>query len=150
MMLGNLSREKFGVFDVVLCAGILYHLNVPDLVGFIEKMAQVTRNLLIIDTHIAQETLRENHYELGKMVTEVVGDYEYRGRYFTEHHPDSSLHEKEQRLWASADNDEAFWLTRASLHGALRNHGFGSVYEAPQDWSRPIEDVDRLTFIAVK
>ncbi|MBC1220039.1 bifunctional 2-polyprenyl-6-hydroxyphenol methylase/3-demethylubiquinol 3-O-methyltransferase UbiG, partial [Nostoc sp. UCD120] len=26
----NLSPEKYGYFDIVLCCGILYHLNVPE------------------------------------------------------------------------------------------------------------------------
>src|SRR6266853_3907717 len=37
----NLSKEKYGSFDVVLCLGILYHLEVPDVFKFIENIATV-------------------------------------------------------------------------------------------------------------
>ena len=148
-----LSREKYGPFDVVLCAGILYHLyhrDMPDLIKFIQKMSDVAKHLLIIDTHIALETLRENRFALGEMMTEVVDQDEYRGRYFIEHHIDASPDEKQQRLWASANNVKSFWLTRISLHHALRKLGFEQVYEVLQDPGQPIEGVDRLTFVAVK
>ena len=53
----NLSSEKYGHFDAVLCLGILYHLDKPDVFAFIERLGEVcrkvalsTRELLYIQT----------------------------------------------------------------------------------------------------
>jgi 2-polyprenyl-3-methyl-5-hydroxy-6-metoxy-1,4-benzoquinol methylase len=146
----NISIEKFGVFQIILCAGILYHLDMPDLVRFIQQMTEMCSHLLIVDTHIALENLRENQFELGRLVTKSVDEKTYRGRYFIEHPPGSSPQEIEQRRWSSADNPQSFWFTRTSLYHALLTSGFATVYESLQDHSKPIEDTDRLTFIAVK
>src|ERR1043166_908766 len=35
----NLSVEKYGRFDVVLCLGLLYHLDAPDVFPFIQQLA---------------------------------------------------------------------------------------------------------------
>ena len=37
----NLSEERYGRFDVVLCLGILYHLNPPHVFRFVESIASV-------------------------------------------------------------------------------------------------------------
>src|SRR5438034_7278681 len=39
----NLSAEKYGHFDVVLCLGLLYHLDAPDVFSFVEKLSEVCR-----------------------------------------------------------------------------------------------------------
>ena len=48
----NLSVEKYGHFDVVLCLGILYHLDEPDVFAFVERLGEVCRNICIVDTRI--------------------------------------------------------------------------------------------------
>lgn len=47
----ELSPEAIGVFDLVLFAGVLYHMRHPFLA--IEKVASVTADQLILDTHTA-------------------------------------------------------------------------------------------------
>ena len=49
----NLSAEKYGRFDVVLCLGFLYHLDAPDVFPFIERLSEVCRRICIVDTRIA-------------------------------------------------------------------------------------------------
>lgn len=44
----QLSPERVGTFDVVLFLGVLYH--VPDPLGALERVASVTRELLILET----------------------------------------------------------------------------------------------------
>src|SRR5436190_21117669 len=44
------SPETVGVFDLVLFLGVLYHMRHPFLA--IEKMASITRKLLILETHV--------------------------------------------------------------------------------------------------
>lgn len=48
----NLTIEKHGQFDVVLCLGILYHFNAPDVFSFVERVAEVCRKICIVDTRI--------------------------------------------------------------------------------------------------
>src|SRR6266404_611249 len=49
----NLSKDKYGSFDVVLCLGILYHFDVPDVFHFVERIAEVCDDIAVIDTRIA-------------------------------------------------------------------------------------------------
>ena len=46
----ELSPERIGTFDIVLCLGVLYHLKHP-LLG-LEKVCSVTKDLCIIDTFV--------------------------------------------------------------------------------------------------
>jgi 2-polyprenyl-3-methyl-5-hydroxy-6-metoxy-1,4-benzoquinol methylase len=135
----NLSAERYGAFDVVLCLGILYHLDAPDVFDFVHRMAAVTRRCLVVDTHVS--TTNE--------VTKTFGGREYAGKYFVEHAPDATPEEKERMLWASIDNVKSFWLTRSSLDNLLAHAGFTSVYEChnPAVSSRA---ADRVTLVAVK
>jgi tRNA (mo5U34)-methyltransferase len=45
----DLSPERVGTFDVVLFLGVLYHL--PDPLPVLERVASVTGDLLIVETH---------------------------------------------------------------------------------------------------
>ena len=49
----NISREKYGSFDIILCSGILYHLPTPDVFYFVNKMHEMTDRATIIDTHVS-------------------------------------------------------------------------------------------------
>jgi tRNA (mo5U34)-methyltransferase len=53
----DLNPEEFGMFDVVLCLGVLYHLRHP-LLGM-ERIYSVTKEMLILETHY-------DPYHLGK------------------------------------------------------------------------------------
>lgn len=46
----DISKETVGEFDVVLCLGIMYHMEEP--FRMIKAMADVTKDLLILETHI--------------------------------------------------------------------------------------------------
>jgi tRNA (mo5U34)-methyltransferase len=46
----ELSPERLGLFDVVLCLGVLYHMRDPLLA--LERVASVTSNQLILETHV--------------------------------------------------------------------------------------------------
>jgi hypothetical protein len=45
------NLERYGLFDVVLCTGILYHLDYP--AGFLEMLCKQTRHVLILYTFYA-------------------------------------------------------------------------------------------------
>lgn len=46
----DLSPDEVGRFDVVLCLGVLYHMRDP--VGALERVASVTRELLVLETEV--------------------------------------------------------------------------------------------------
>jgi tRNA (mo5U34)-methyltransferase len=52
----DLSPERVGSFDLVLCLGVLYHLRHP-LLG-LERDASVTQEQLILETHVDLALMR--------------------------------------------------------------------------------------------
>jgi len=135
----NLSRKKYGAFDVVVCAGILYHLDAPDVFSFIESIYEVCDGFAIIDTHIAFKNEVRTEYK-GK---------EYWGIKYPEHSPESTMEQRERSTYASLDNVFSYWLTKESLVNALSDIGFTSVVECA--WpSRPHDYADRVFLVAYK
>ena len=135
----NLSVEKHGEFDVVLCLGILYHLGAPDVFSFAARLSEVCRKICIVDTRV----------ELWPK-TQYVSDGEtYLGSWGEEHWPGDSEAVKLSRMGASLDNERNFWLSRPSIYNLLRHVGFTSVYEChiPAEPNKPS---DRVTFVAIK
>ena len=136
----NLGRQKYGSFDVVLCLGILYHLDVPDVFRFIESIGEVCDDIAVIDTRIAP----------GPTSSYVYEETRYWGNRISEGHGLSdSPDEKIKRYWASLDNVTSFHLSRTSLYCMLSRVGFTSVYECyiPPEPEKPI---DRITLLAIK
>lgn len=135
----NLSREKYGEFDVVLCLGILYHLDAPDVFRFVENIGRVTTRFAVIDTYVS-------------IASKDVRDYEgksYWGREIFEHFPSDSAEQRLSRAWSSLDNPKSFWLTERSLYNLLSACGFTTVYQCqvPADVNKP---ADRVTLLAIK
>lgn len=135
----NLSVEKYGYFDIVLCLGLLYHLDAPDVFSFTERVAEVCRIAAIFDTHVS----------LADEISQLFKDEVYWGTNFFEHRDDESEEEKKKKLWSSADNPKSFWFTKPSLNNLLSRVGFTSVYEChnPSEIKKP---GDRLTLVAFK
>jgi SAM-dependent methyltransferase len=135
----NLSPERHGHFDVVLCLGILYHLDVPDVFRFLGTIAAMTDRIIIIDTHVSIIP-RECCIHDGK---------KYWGRIYYEFYPGTTEEEKATSPFASLTNEKSFWFTRPSLYNLLKSVGFTSIYEChnpreAQTW------YDRVTLVAVK
>jgi SAM-dependent methyltransferase len=99
-----------GGYDVVLCLGILYHLDAPDCFEFIQRVADVCTGLAVIETQVGLSGRRE---ELWRGQT-------YHGRTYPENPAQPG---------AAKDNVESFWPTRASLLNLLGDVGFTSVSE---------------------
>jgi SAM-dependent methyltransferase len=133
----NLSKEKYGSFDVILCLGILYHLDVPDVFSFLEMISEVCRKVTLIDTHVSQRSEKSYTYK-GK---------EYWGSSFIEHDA-KSFKTRGPALWASLDNLTSFWPTRPSLYNLISHVGFTSAYECHIPKTQ--EERDRITVMAVK
>ncbi|MEO5925950.1 MAG: DUF1698 domain-containing protein [Bryobacteraceae bacterium] len=47
----ELSPERVGTFDIVLCLGVLYHLRYP--IEGLEKICAITRDVCIVDTFVS-------------------------------------------------------------------------------------------------
>jgi hypothetical protein len=135
----NLSKAKYGAFDVVLCLGILYHLPVPDVFSFIESIGEVCDDIAIIDTRIA----------LGPTESYTYKDTKYWGITIREHSATETQADKIKKYWASLDNPTSFNISRTSLFCMLSKVGFTSVYECyiPPEPAKPI---DRITLLAIK
>lgn len=105
-----LDHDELGSFDVVLCLGVLYHLEAPDVVRVTRKLARLCSGFAVIETQVG---LRGR--------TKVVdAGREYRG---------FSYSEDITQPGASLDNLQSFWPTRASLFNLLADAGFTSVAE---------------------
>jgi 2-polyprenyl-3-methyl-5-hydroxy-6-metoxy-1,4-benzoquinol methylase len=135
----HLSAEKYGRFDVVLCLGLLYHLDAPDVFPFIERLSEVCRRICIVDTRITLSPTMQYTYH----------DKTYSGMRGDEHGPADSKDVKTAKLWASLDNNENFWLSRATLYNALSHAGFTTAYECNVP-AEPQKPADRITVVAIK
>jgi SAM-dependent methyltransferase len=144
----NLSKEKYGEFDIVLCLGVLYHLDAPDVFDFLNSVSEVCRDFAIIETHFARTPADSREWR---------GE-QYWGASFVEHAPDTAPADKLKELGASLENERSFWLTQSSLCNILRHVGFTSVHDS----RNPIAHLyigeqkelkiwgDRVTFAAIK
>lgn len=135
----DLSRERHGSFDVVLCLGILYHLDTPDVFSFVERMAEVCDSTLVVDTHLA----------LGGRETRTHGENVYHGFTLHEHDPDASEEERLDALWSSLDNPSAYVFTRPSLLALLARSGFTTLLECHVP-AEPGKQADRITIAGLK
>jgi 2-polyprenyl-3-methyl-5-hydroxy-6-metoxy-1,4-benzoquinol methylase len=135
----NLSRAKYGAFDLVLCLGILYHLNAADACRFVERMSEVCEGVAVIETHFGFNPQASFSYE-GR---------EYFGWVYGEHAEGASAEQKSRAGWASADNATSFWFTKPSLYNLIANAGFTSAYDC-QLPALPGLQADRETVVAVK
>ena len=149
----HLDEERHGHFDVVLCLGILYHLDAPDVMDFVERISKVCSKMTIIDTHISPSDVASYAWK-GKS---------YWGQYAEEHDGDATAEQKLAAVWNSLDNPRSFFFTRASLCNLLRHVGFTSVYEClnPYEYHNPNWPLaaegdrhaiwrDRITLVAIK
>jgi len=136
----NISIESYGMFDAIICSGLLYHLTAPDAIELISKMFDMSYKVVVIDTSIA----------LKPEINYVKGSNEYWGKIHHEHFEDDTQYIKSKRLLSSWDNNKSFWFTRPSLINILKSTGFTSVYECFSPIHLGKERVHRCTFVALK
>jgi SAM-dependent methyltransferase len=131
-----LDPQRHGAFDVVLCLGLLYHLDAPDVFQLLERMRDLCRDLVIIETRVAPYPSERREHR-GR---------QYLGMPFPEPPPDTPPLSSDA-LWSSIGNPMSFQLTRASLCDALADVGYSSVLQCLQP---PLveERPNRATFAA--
>jgi ubiquinone/menaquinone biosynthesis C-methylase UbiE len=135
----NLSRAQLGGFDIVICSGILYHLDAPDVFEFVRRLYEITDRLLVIDTQIA----------LNAAVSVSDNGRDYFGLRYREHDDRANGKTKYEDLWASIDNVQSFWLTHPSLCNLIADVGFTSMLRV-ENPDMPATGIDRQTYVAVK
>lgn len=137
----NLDKKKYGSFDLTLCLGIFYHLDIPDVLSLAGKIFEITESIAIIDTHFCFKPKVEVEY----------GGVKYDGDYA----PEEWFVPRDIRMnygfELSLENEKSFWFTKYSLLNILINAGFHSVYECvvPRGGGRQSFD-DRMTIVALK
>lgn len=135
----NLSPEKYGKFDVVLCLGILYHLDEPDCFKLLQSISAVCTGFAVIDTHIS----------LSAEVPVIYNDRMYWGWKYTEYYQEPSKEIEESSKWAAIGNTESFWPTKVSLVNSIVEAGFSSVYDCQYPAWNDIP-ADRIALVAMK
>jgi SAM-dependent methyltransferase len=149
----GLELARLGNFDVVLCLGVLYHLDAPDVMELVRSMSALCSGIAVIDTHVSLEPRISFDWDGNR----------YWGASWTEYAPGTRAGNETAALWSSVGNDRSFLMTRPSLCNLLRHAGFTSVYEClnpyeshSPNWPRAstsgewAEWRDRMTFVAVK
>jgi SAM-dependent methyltransferase len=117
--------ERYGRFDVVLCFGLLYHLDKPT--SFLHMLGDVCNKALFVHTHIAPVEASKT-FDLSAMTQHEDAE----GRWYTEF-PDGLRVDRSASKWASLENNRSFWLRKEFVLGAIRDSGFDIVVEQ-YDW----------------
>ena len=120
----TLSKDMTGPLDIILCCGLLYHLDDP--FSCLEKLFSLLNRpgMFFLDTHFAPLDSHLNacvfKNELSDRVTLAHEKGRYEGRWYNE----DIDHE-----WAAVSNAKSFWPTHRDLVRALYHVGFSSIYE---------------------
>src|SRR4029077_15556991 len=113
---------KYGIFDVVFCSGLLYHLDKPE--EFLNTLSAVTTKLLILQTHFSTDTKNKEHpccsgiarKLLARVkrhnpepadkfnLSELTENETLRGRWYTEFANDEAFSKRDSSKWSSWNN----------------------------------------------
>jgi 2-polyprenyl-3-methyl-5-hydroxy-6-metoxy-1,4-benzoquinol methylase len=125
----TLDRATDGVFDVILCCGLLYHIDNP--FALLEVLANLSapEGLMFLDTHDAPDEAAAAYgthaASLSEETTLEHGSRTYDGRWFSEPQSGSVL----ERQWSAVSNARSFWPSRRSLIRGVYHAGFHSIFE---------------------
>lgn len=143
---------NYGMFDVIFCCGLLYHLDQPK--KFLETLSSVTTKLMILQTHFSTDTFIARcladvstsprllsllptwgkralaKASTGKFFLSRLSENEgLAGRWQTEFANDESFERRENVKWGSWDNRRSFLIQRECLLQAIQDVGFDCVLE---------------------
>ena len=135
----NLSKAKYGSFDIIYYFGLLYHLDHPDVFKSIEACSEMNDHMLIIDSTIALTAPETVDYKGEK----------YHGLYYVEHRASDSEKVKNERVMHSIGNDRSFLLTRKSLYKFLVRSGYNTILECHAPFE-PAKLESRVTLVCLK
>lgn len=109
-VVGDVRTFDVSGYDVISNLGLLYHLELDDVISLIERCAPTP---MILDTHVS---LRANRRERG-----------YKGHLFREVSSDDP-EEMASTATAAWGNLVSFWPTEKALLRMLRRGGYSDVY----------------------
>ena len=129
--------QSLGRFDLVICSGLLYHLDAGDLLPLLSNLRSACRDhgMALIDTNIAPAP---------QACVELPGQPPLWGCHWQEHAPEADQQQRLAAGWSSYRNNQAFWLTERSLTNALVSAGFGTVLKPLypyHEWGHQTRDV---------
>lgn len=129
--------EQLQKFDLIICSGLLYHLDAMDILPLLRNMREACKKdaLVIIDSNIAPHPIKN----FTKKDEPTLWGCEW-----SEHDPNTSTAERMASGWSSMHNNKAFWLTERSLVNALVTAGFGTVIKPLfpyHEWGHQTRDV---------
>jgi len=106
----NVTTEKYGKYDVAFVAGVLYHLDNPQL--FLSRLSEMADEI-VVSTHYADEESPSADAEIEEIQS---NGFKYRGKLFNEAAgPHSGL------------RATSFWPFREDLLTMLKNAGYTQV-----------------------
>lgn len=130
---------QYGPFDVVLCSGLLYHLDKP--APFLKLITGQAKDALILSTHYSE--LNDSRYDVHPKINWILrrlykrAPFLFRRRYFplsplalNEGHFGRWLQEFKPGtdpaalLASSLTNPRSFWLTKTTIRHLLTDNGF--------------------------
>lgn len=135
----NLSKEKYGVFDIIICSGILYHLQAADAAALVARLGECCSDVCVVDTYVA--TREDQHV--------TVQGRDFGGFVYREHEREASTAERIKDLWASVDNEVSFWFSPRDLVSMFRQAGFTSCVDVLLP-THPELSFDRRMFACIK
>jgi 2-polyprenyl-3-methyl-5-hydroxy-6-metoxy-1,4-benzoquinol methylase len=142
----NVTRARYGSFDVVLALGLLYHLDDP--FTFLAQLAELCEGFIVLDTLVARETAQtigDWEPQLSAMRDFSFAGNSYRGRLYREYQEGADETERAFSTTASHTNEMSIWLTEDALVDLLADVGFEQLEKVvfrPQEnnwWSDPSE-----------
>jgi len=144
----KMKVSELGQFDLVLASGILHHLGADDFSGFIKSLGELTKDMLVLYTHISNPDSIER-FRL--TASKPVGD-NYAGYLFREHKDNATEEQKATKVRASLDNTFSFWAEEDSLIRALKDAGFSTISAVlePHVFGNPKDKGMRRIFMAAK
>ncbi|CDO88375.1 hypothetical protein AWC29_20220 [Mycobacterium triplex] len=140
-----LNIADHGLFDVVFCCGLFYHLERPK--EYLHTLSAVTKKLLILQTNFALVSRRDRIFRVStglpwladrllrrqvktRFILSAPAENEgLGGRWFTEFPTKGSFAKRDSNRWASWDNRKSFWVQREHLLQAMHDAGFDLVME---------------------
>lgn len=125
------ALDDLGSFDVVLCLGVLYHLQAEEIGPFLEQVARLAPRA-IIETQVGLS---------GKASTS------YRGTTYV----GLAYREEAKHAGAAIEDSTSFWPTKPSLLNLLSAVGYTSVLEVQTPAvTELLPYVDHLTLVATR
>ena len=141
-LIGDVTDDSFwnslGLFDVIICSGLLYHIADKDIYKFVKCMRAHNASpsgLTIIDTNITSSS---------KHTYQVSPELSIHGRQWIEHKKGKSIRDRIKDSWSSLNNDHAFWMTERSLVNIFVASNYSSFHKPLypfHEWGHKNRDV---------